>query len=50
MTASFNENWSGSEYQSGSTIQGLSRETEKRKDETNRDRRSWGVGSRENIE
>ena len=40
MTAQFNENSSGSEYQSSSTIQGVSEGAEKRRNKTNKSRRS----------
>ena len=50
MTASFNENSSSSEYQSDNMIQGSSRRTKERRDETNRNGRSEEVGSREDIE
>ena len=50
MTASFNENPSGSKCQSGSMIQKSSRRAKERRDETNRGGRSREVGSRENIE
>jgi len=50
MTANFDENSSSGECQSDSMIQGLSREVKERRGETNRDGRSEGVKSREDIE
>ena len=50
MAANFNENPSGSEYQSDSMIQRSSRRAEKRRSKTSRSRRSQRVGSRKNFE
>ena len=49
MTANLDENPSGSKHQLDSTIQGTSREIEKRRRKTNRDRRSQRVEGRKNI-
>ena len=49
MTVNLDENLSGCEHQLDNMIQGASRETEKRRRKTNRDRRSQRVGDRKNI-
>ena len=48
-TANLNENSSGCECQSDSTIQGASGETEKRRRKTNRSRRNQRIGGGKNT-
>jgi len=49
MIANLDENLSSDKHQPDSTIQGVSRGTEKRRRKTNRGRRSQRVGDRKNI-
>jgi len=49
MIANFNKNSSNYEYQSSSAIQGTSKGTESRKDETSINKGSQRVESRKNI-